>query len=135
MVQAAERPAQKSSEGMLALHDLQLVYANLGDFLLLLPALLQQGGLLGDCVQASQALGILEPFTGEHIPPEAITIQGPNYREALIAKGLLSRNRAVLLVLEQLDGSLEGLGQQAIYLVEALPGFPCGCGVSRGRGG
>ena len=42
----------------------------------------------------SRALGILEPFTGEHIPPEAIQIQGSNYRETLIAIGLLSRNRA-----------------------------------------
>jgi SAM-dependent methyltransferase len=111
------------SEGVLALHDLRQVYGDLGAFQPLLPALLQQGALLGDCVQVSQALGILEPFTGEHIPPEAIQIQGPNYRESLIANGLLSRNRAALLVLEQLYGSLEGLGQQDIYLVEALTGF------------
>jgi SAM-dependent methyltransferase len=76
-----------------------------------------------DLAIAFLALGILEPFTGEHIPPEAIQIQGPNYRESLIANGLLSRNRAALLVLEQLYGSLEGLGQQDIYLVEALTGF------------
>ena len=71
----------------------------------------------------SRALGILEPFTGEHIPPEAIQIQGSNYRETLIANGLLSRNRAELVLLEQIYGSLEALGQQDIYLVEALTGF------------
>ncbi|MFS6828232.1 methyltransferase domain-containing protein [Cyanobium sp. ATX-6F1] len=71
----------------------------------------------------TQALGILEPLSGEHIPPEAITIQGPNYRESLIANGLLSRNRAVLRVLEQSYGSLEALGQLDVYLVEALTGF------------
>ena len=123
VVQAAERPALMPSEGVLALHDLRQVYADFGAFQPQLAALLQQGGLLGDCVQVIQALGILEPFTGEHIPPEAIQIQGPNYRESLIANGLLSRNRAVLVVLEQLYGSLEGLGQQEIYLVEALTGF------------
>ncbi len=111
------------SEGVLALHDLRQMYADLGAFQPQLPALLQQGALLGDCVQVSRALGFLEPFTGEHIPPEAIQIQGANYRETLIANGLLSRNRAVLLVLEQLYGSLEQLGQQEIYLVEALTGF------------
>lgn len=123
MVQAPDRPALMPSEGVLALHDLRKSYGGFGEFQPQLAALLQQGGLLGDCVQVSRALGILEPFTGEHIAPEAIQIQGPNYRESLIANGLLSRNRAVLVVLEQLYGSLEQLGQQEIYLVEALTGF------------
>ena len=111
------------SEGVLALHDLRQSYGDLAAFQPLLAALLQQGALLGDCVQVSRALGILEPFTGEHIPPEAIQIHGPNYRESLIANGLLSRNRAMLMVLEQRYGSLEQLGQQDVYLVEALTGF------------
>ena len=108
---------------MLALHDLRTVYGDFQAFQPQLTALLQQGGLLGDCIQVSRALGILEPFTGEHIPPEAIQIQGANYRETLIANGLLSRNRAELVLLEQIYGSLEALGQQEIYLVEALTGF------------
>ena len=111
------------SDGVLALHELHRSYASFAEFQLELPALLQQGALLNDCIQVTQALGILEPFTGEHIPPEAMQIQGPNYRESLIANGLLSRNRAVLVVLEQLYGSLEALRQQDIYLVEALSGF------------
>lgn len=111
------------SEGVLALHDLRTAYGDFKAFQPQLTALLQQGGLLGDCIQVSRALGILEPFTGEHIPPEAIQIQGANYRETLIANGLLSRNRAELVVLEQIYGSLETLGQQEIYLVEALTGF------------
>lgn len=123
MVQAPDRQLQMPSEGVLALHDLRQTYADFSAFQPQLAALLQQGSLLDDCVQVNRALGILEPFTGEHIPPEAIQIQGPNYRESLIANGLLSRNRAVLVVLEQLYGSLEGLGQQEIYLVEALTGF------------
>jgi SAM-dependent methyltransferase len=111
------------SEGVLALHDLRRSYCSFGEFQPELPGLLQQGGLLNDCIQATQALGILEPFTGEHIPPEALLIQGPNRRESLVGNGLLSRNRAVLVLLEQLYGSLEQLGQQDIYLVEALTGF------------
>ena len=111
------------SEGVLALHDLRQSYGGFAEFQPQLVGLLQQGGLLADVEQVTRALGILEPFTGEHIPPEAIQIQGPNYRESLVANGLLSRNRAVLVVLEQLYGSLEVLGQQEIYVVEALTGF------------
>lgn len=123
LVQAPERPALMPSEGVLALHDLRQSYGSFAEFQPQLAGLLQQGGLLADVVQVTRALGILEPFSGEHIPPEAMQIQGPNYRESLAANGLLSRNRAVLVVLEQLYGSLEALGQQDIYLVEALTGF------------
>lgn len=123
VVQAPDRPALMPSEGVLALHDRRQSYGSLAAFQPELPGLLQQGGLLGEVIQVSRALGLLEPFTGEHIPPEAIQIQGPNYRESLIANGLLSRNRAVLVVLEQLYGSLEQLRQLDIYLVEALTGF------------
>ena len=123
MVQSPDRPALMPSEGVLALHDLSKAYGDFQAFQPQLTALLQQGGLLGDCIQVSRALGILEPFTGEHIPPEAIQIQGANYRETLIANGLLSRNRAELVVLEQIYGSLEALGQQEIYLGEALTGL------------
>lgn len=123
VVVAPDRPALMPSDGVLALHDLRQSYGGFAEFQPQLAALLQQGGLLGDCVQVSRALGLLEPFTGEHIAPEAIQIQGPNYRESLIANGLLSRNRAVLVVLEQLYGSLAQLAQQEIYLVEALTGF------------
>ncbi|MCP9817464.1 methyltransferase domain-containing protein [Synechococcus sp. GreenBA-s] len=111
------------SEGVLALHDLRQCHTSFAAFQPQLTVLLQRGGLLGDCVQVSRALGILEPFTGEHIPPEAIQIQGPNYRESVIGNGLLSRNRAVLVVLEQLYGSLEQLAKKDVYLVEALSGF------------
>ena len=123
LVQAPDRPALMPSEGVLALHDLRQSYGGFAEFQPQLAGLLQQGGLLADVEQVTRALGILEPFSGEHIPPEAIQIQGPNYRESLVANGLLSRNRAVLVVLEQLYGSLEALGQQEIYLVEALTGF------------
>ena len=102
---------------------LHRTYAGFAEFQPELPGLLQQGGLLNDCIQVTQALGILEPFTGEHIPPEALLIQGPNWRESLVGNGLLSRNRAALVLLERLYGSLDALKQQDVYLVEALTGF------------
>jgi SAM-dependent methyltransferase len=123
LVQASDRPALLPSQSVLALHVMHQSYRSLGEFQLQLTGLLHQGSLLADVVQMNSALGILEPITGEHIPPEAIQIQGPNYRESLVANGLLSRNRAVLVVLEQLYGSLQELAQQQIYLVEALSGF------------
>jgi hypothetical protein len=119
----AERPSLMPSERVLALHDMRQSYASFGDFQPHLPALLQQGALLEDVVSVTRALGILEPFTDEHILPEAIQIQGPNYRESIIANGLLSRNRAMLLVLEQIYSSLHKLALENIYLVESLTGF------------
>ncbi len=111
------------SKGVLSLHDSGSCYLSLEEFQPQLAALLEQGSMLGEVVKVTQALGILEPFTGEHIQPEAIHFQGPNYRESLIANGLLSRNRAVLRVLESAYGSLEELRRQEIYLAEALTGF------------
>ncbi len=111
------------SEGVLALHELPRSYASFAEFQPELPGLLQQGTLLEDCITVTRALGILEPLTNEHIPPEALLIQGPNWRESLVGNGLLSRNRAVLVLLERLYGSLEALRQQDVYLVEALTGF------------
>ena len=108
---------------VLALEDLRQHYEGFAAFQPLLGVLLQQGSQLSECIQVTRALGFLEPFTGEHLSPESIQIQGPNYRESLVANGLLSRNRAVLVVLEQIYGSLEQLAQQEIYLVESLTGF------------
>jgi len=111
------------SEGVLALHELHRSYASLAEFQLELPGLLQQGSLIEDCLVLTRELGILEPLTGEHIPPEAIELQGPNLRESIVGNGLLSRNRAMLRVLERAYGSLITLKRQDIYLVEALSGF------------
>jgi len=123
LAQATDPPPQMPSEGVLALHDRRQRFEGFEAFQPSLASLLQEGGLLEEVVLLNRALGILEPFTGEHIPPEALMIQGPNYRESLVANGLLCRNRAVLVVLEELYGSLEALAQQEIYLVEALTGF------------
>jgi hypothetical protein len=112
-----------ADQPMLALHDLRQSYAALGGFQPSLPAFLEQGGLLSDRVEINRVTGLLEPLTGDQSPPDLIRIQGSNFRESLIANGLLSRNRAVLVVLEQIYGSIDPLRQQAIDLVEALTGF------------
>ena len=122
-MQAPVRPALSPSDALLGLHELHRSYGSFDEFQPELPGLLQQGGLLGDCVTLTRALGILEPLTGDHIPPETMLIQGPNWRESLIGNGLLSRSRAVLWMLERLYGSLDALKQKEVYLVEALTGF------------
>lgn len=122
-MQISERPLLMPSDGVLALHDLHRRYGSFSEFQPDLLALLQQGGLVEDCLAVTRAVGILEPYTGEHIPPEVIQIQGPNYRESVIANGLLSRNRAVLLLLQKIQGSLDVLLKQDVYLAEALSGF------------
>ena len=71
----------------------------------------------------NRVAGLIEPLTEKHIPPENILVMGENYRETLIANGLLSRNRAVLIVLKELYSTLDRLKQQNIYLLEALTGF------------
>lgn len=123
MVRATTPSMQITDQRILALHDLRQTYAGFNEFQPVLPNLLQQGGSLVDCVEMNRAAGLLEPLTGKHIPPGADTILGDNYRETLIANELLSRNRAVLLVLERVYGSLDQLKQKEIYLVGALTGF------------
>ncbi len=122
-MKAPARPALTPSQRLLDLHELHRSYGNFAEFQPELPGLLQQGGLLEDCITLTRALGVLEPLTEEHIPPESLLIQGPNWRESLIGNGLLSRNRAALLVLERIYGSLEALRHKDVYLVEALTGF------------
>jgi SAM-dependent methyltransferase len=122
-MQAPVRQALSPSDALLAIHELHRSYGSFADFQRELPGLLQQGGLLGDCITLTRALGILEPLTGDHIPPETLLIQGPNWRESLIGNGLLSRSRAVLYMLERLYGSLDALKQKEVYIVEAVTGF------------
>lgn len=123
VVQAPELSTLMPAEAVLGLHDLRQCYSSFDQFQFRLSALLQQGRLIDDCSKLTRALGLLEPLTGEHVLPEAIQISGPNYRESIIANGMLSRNRALLMVLEQRYGTIEQLAQQEIYLVEALSGF------------
>ena len=117
------RPSLMPREKLMALHEMHKSYYSFADFQPELPALLKQGEFLNDCVNLSKSLGILEPLSDEHIPPEALLIQEPNWRESLVGNGLLSRNRAVLWILERIYGSIGSLRDKDIYLVEALTGF------------
>jgi SAM-dependent methyltransferase len=107
----------------MALHEHHRSYASFAEFQPELPNLLQKGLLVGDCLELTRAIGILEPLSREHIPPEGLLIQGPNWRESLVGNGLLSRNRGMLWLLEHFYGSIEALKQQDVYLVEALSGL------------
>ena len=123
LVQASTRPRLMPSEVVLALHDYQKSYFDFAEFKPEIPSLLHQGSLVADSLAVIQRLGMIEPLTGAYVPPGSIDLSCTNYREGFIANGLLSRNRAVLKVLERTYGSVETLAQQQIYLVEAIGGF------------
>jgi hypothetical protein len=109
LVQAPVRPALTASEKLMELHELFGCYDSFAAFQPKLSVLLHQGGLLDDCISLSRFLGILELLSAEHIPPEALLIQGPNWRESRIGHAILSRNRAVLWFLEKVYGSIDAL--------------------------
>lgn len=119
----ASKPTLMPSEACLALHHQHRLYASFDEFRQDLPELLEQGQQLDECARMARLLGLMEPLSDRHVPPELIEIQAPNYRESLMARGCLSRHRALLLVLQQLYGDLAGLQEQRVYLVEAVTGF------------
>jgi hypothetical protein len=108
---------------LLALHDRQDTFHNVTSFLQRLPGYLNEGKHLLDCITLVRLLGIIEPFTADHIPPEDIQISGENYRESILANQCLSRHRGLLRVLESAFGSLNRLVELDIYLAEELSGF------------
>ena len=116
MMEAGLSQAPSPSDALLALHEQHRTYRSFAEFQPQLQSLLKEGELLDDCITLTRALGILEPITGNHIPPEALLIQGENWRESLIGNGLLSRSRALLSVLEQLYGSLEAIKRRIFTL-------------------
>jgi SAM-dependent methyltransferase len=122
-VQAPTRPRSMPSEAVLTLHDQHKVYFDFAEFKPEIPSLLHQGSLGEDCLAVIQRLGMIEPLTGAYVPPAAIDPTATNLRECVVANGLLSRNRAVLKILERTYGSVSALAQQHIYLVEAISGF------------
>jgi hypothetical protein len=111
------------SDACLALHHQHRLYTSFDEFRPDLPELLEQGRLLEECAKITMKLGLMEPLTDRHISSDLIEIQGPNYRESLMARGCLCRHRALLLVLQQLYGDLEALKDKSTYLAEAVTGF------------
>ncbi|MEO1003655.1 MAG: hypothetical protein AAFX65_11160 [Cyanobacteria bacterium J06638_7] len=110
-------------EGVIALHDQRRSYASFAAFEDDLPQLLSAARWLDHCAEVTRLLGLVEPLSAEHLPPETIRITAPSYRESLQANGLISRQRALLLVLEQAYGDLPALGELEVCLAEAGTGL------------
>ena len=69
--------------------------------------------------------GIIDPISGSRIPATALKVHGHNYRETLEHDGLVARQRAVLICLQELlaDGSLPPQEQLEIFCPEAVTAF------------
>lgn len=120
---AASQPLMKPKAGCLALHNMELQFQSFGAFQDSLGPLVNSTRQIPDCIAVIRQLGIIEPFTNRHVRPEELLIGSENYRESITAEGCLSRHRAVLMLLERLYGSPQGLAGERVYLAEALTGF------------
>lgn len=107
----------------LGFHNRTQIYQDFSHFQADLPSLLQEAKKLPELVRLTKVLGILEPITSQYHEPESIQIYGNNYRESIQVNGLISRNRAVLLLLEELFGSLANLRDLDLYLPEYFTGL------------
>jgi hypothetical protein len=69
--------------------------------------------------------GIRDPLTDATIPPQELTVEHTNLRETISHQGVISRQRAVLLVLRQLveQGLLPPWPEQRAYISEAVTPF------------
>lgn len=69
--------------------------------------------------------GIRDPISDAPIPPTALQVEHGNLRETISHGGVISRQRAVLLVLRQLveEGKLPPLEELRLYLSEAVTPF------------
>lgn len=119
----ARRRKMKPSAECLKLHNEHLVFNSFDEFKPSLINLLHRAGCLPECVSTTKILGIIEPLTGKYIEPEKIDIRGTNYRETIEARGCLSRNRALLLTLENAFEDINLLKERQVYLTEGFSGF------------
>ena len=119
----ASRSLAVPSQACLALHDQRLSWSSLEEFLPRLPIETRMGFALGECLGAIRQLGIIEPITGLHLPPEAVRISGSNYRESIEANQLISRHRAILLAIETLLSDGKNLSDLKIFLGEDKTSF------------
>jgi hypothetical protein len=73
-------------------------------------------------LQRVAVAGIRDPLTDLPIPPTALRVEHTNLRETLSHEGVISRQRAVMLVLRQLieQGDLPDWQQLRLYLSEAV---------------
>jgi len=82
-----------------------------------------------DAVQAAMrriaVAGILDPLTDQPIPPQELRVDHANLRETLSYQGVISRQRAVLLILRTLiaKGELPPWPELRLYISEAVTPF------------
>jgi hypothetical protein len=69
--------------------------------------------------------GILDPLTDQPIPPQELDVEHANLRETLSHQGVISRQRAVLLLLRELcaEGELPPFEELRLYISEAVTPF------------
>jgi len=102
------------------------VFEQLGDFQALWRGEHEQWpeAVLRDVKRLALA-GLRDPLSDLPIPPQQISVVDRNYRETIQADGLVSRQRAQLLVMRQLMacGELPPLEQMQIYINEAVSSY------------
>ena len=111
------------SQACLALHDKRLCWNSLEEFLPSLAGETRSSFAVEECLGAIRLLGILEPVSGLHIPPQAIKIDGRNFRESIEVNQLVSRHRAVLLEINNGIKKDQNLANMNIFIPEAFTGF------------
>jgi hypothetical protein len=69
--------------------------------------------------------GLRDPLSDAVVTPDQVKVRNANFRETIEAHGLVSRQRAQLLVLRALmeEGVLPQLSQMRLYLSEAVTGY------------
>ena len=124
---ATSSPSPKSPEPVPQLVDTtHLVLERLDEFQALWQREHDQWPLIGQRHLKRLALaGLRDPLSDEPTPPHRLTVNGLNLRETIQADGLVSRQRAQLLVLRWLmaRGELPALGGLRLYVNEAVTGY------------
>lgn len=111
------------SQVCLALHDKRLSWDTLEEFLPSLASETRSSFVVEECLDAIRLLGILEPITGLHLPPQAIEIKRENLRESIKTNQLISRHRAVLLEIDNEIKKGKDLASMNIFIAEAFTDF------------
>lgn len=124
---ATSSPSPKAPEPAPQLVDTtHLVLERLDEFQALWQREHDQWPLIGQRHLKRLALaGLRDPLSDEPTPPHRLTVNGLNLRETIQADGLVSRQRAQLLVLRWLmaRGELPALAGLRLYVNEAVTGY------------
>ena len=124
---ATSSPSPKAPEPAPQLVDTtHLVLERLDEFQALWQREHDQWPLIGQRHLKRLALaGLRDPLSDEPTPPHRLTVNGLNLRETIQADGLVSRQRAQLLVLRWLmaRGEVPALAGLRLYVNEAVTGY------------